>query len=144
MLYPAHSRVGSYSFTFITSFITIIYILLLMLKHTIKACGKVLIVNSQLGIKIYSLRFQSRPIDDCKWRQCGFDSHSSNEIFSISSLWLSSATQHTMPPEFSRKWGAECPSIRSPLPILLYAGYSVKLKILLILAPKIQVLFVYK
>ena len=37
---------------------------------------------------------------------------------------LSSATQHAMPPEFSRKWGI---SISINLPTLLCAGYSVKL-----------------
>ena len=43
------------------------------------------------------------------------------------SATLSSATQHAMPPEFSRKWGTECFNTRFPLPILLCAGYSVKL-----------------
>ena len=36
---------------------------------------------------------------------------------------LGSAIQHAIPPEFSRKWGMEF-----PLPTLLCAGYSVKLK----------------
>ena len=41
---------------------------------------------------------------------------------------LSFAAQHTMPPKFGRKWGAECLNTRLPLPTLLHAGYSVKLK----------------
>ena len=41
---------------------------------------------------------------------------------------LSSATQHAMPSEIGRKWAAECFNIRFPLPTLLCAGYSVKLK----------------
>ena len=32
-----------------------------------------------------------------------------------------------MPPNFGRKWGTECLNTRFPLPILLCAGYSVKL-----------------
>ena len=32
-----------------------------------------------------------------------------------------------MPPEFGRKWRTECLNTRFLLPILLYAGYSVKL-----------------
>ena len=40
---------------------------------------------------------------------------------------LSSATQHTMPPEFGRKWGTECLNTRFPLPTLVCAGYRVKL-----------------
>ena len=40
---------------------------------------------------------------------------------------LSSATQHAMPPEFDRKWETECLNTRFLLPILLCAGYSVKL-----------------
>ena len=53
----------------------------------------------------------------------------------ISSLWcrgesaaLSSATQHAMPPEIGGKWGTECLNTKFPLPTLLCAGYSVKLK----------------
>ena len=42
---------------------------------------------------------------------------------------LSSATQHAMPSEFSEKWGKECLYTRFPLPTLLCAGYSVKLRI---------------
>ena len=52
----------------------------------------------------------------------------------ISSLWrrgktqrFTSATQHAMPPEFGGKWGTDCLYTRFPLPILLCAGYSVKL-----------------
>ena len=41
---------------------------------------------------------------------------------------LNSATQHTMPPEFGRKWGTECHNTMLPLPTLLCAGYSVKQK----------------
>ena len=40
---------------------------------------------------------------------------------------LSSATQHAMPPEYG-KWGTECLNTKFPQPILLCAGYSVKLK----------------
>ena len=57
-----------------------------------------------------------------------------NYIF-ISSLWcrgesaaLSSATQHAMPPEIGEKWETEYLNTRLPLPTLLCAGYSVKLK----------------
>ena len=53
----------------------------------------------------------------------------------ISSLWcrgesaaLSSATQHAIPPEINGKWGMECLNIRFPMPTLLCARYSVKLK----------------
>ena len=42
---------------------------------------------------------------------------------------LSSATQHSMPPEFGRKWGTACLTTRFPLLIRLCAGYSVKLVI---------------
>ena len=41
---------------------------------------------------------------------------------------LSSATQHAMPPELGGTCGTECLNIRFPLPTLLCAGYSVKLK----------------
>ena len=41
---------------------------------------------------------------------------------------LSSATQHTLPTEFGGKWGTECLNTRLPLPTMLCAGYSVKLK----------------
>ena len=40
---------------------------------------------------------------------------------------LSSATQHAMPPEFSKKGGTKCLNTRFPLPTRLCAGYSVKL-----------------
>ena len=64
-----------------------------------------------------------------------------NEIFIyiyifVSSLWcrdkgaLSSATKHAMPAELSGKWGTECLNTRFPLPTLLCAAYSVKLKTL--------------
>ena len=49
-------------------------------------------------------------------------------LVSRQSAALSSATQHTIPPEFGRKWGTECLNTRFPLPTLLGAGYSVKLK----------------
>ena len=42
---------------------------------------------------------------------------------------LSSATQHAMPPELGGKSGTECLNTRFPLPILLCAGYSVKLSL---------------
>ena len=38
-----------------------------------------------------------------------------------------SATQHAMPPELGRKWETECLNTTIRLPILLCAGYSVKL-----------------
>ena len=46
---------------------------------------------------------------------------------------LSSATQHTLPPEFGRKWGTECLSTKFPLPTLLCAGYSIKLILIITL-----------
>ena len=67
---------------------------------------------------------------------CGFDPHSTiwniylNLYFhffalvSRQSAALSSATQHTMPPESGRKWGMEYLNTRFPLPTLLCAGYS--------------------
>ena len=70
----------------------------------------------------------------------GFDPHSGRwniylnlyfnflALVSRLSAGLSSATQHAMPPEFGRKWGTECLNTRFPLPTLLCAGYSVKLK----------------
>ena len=70
---------------------------------------------------------------------CGFDPHSRRwniclnlyfhffALVSKLSAALSSATQHAMPPEFSRKWGTECLNTRFPLATLLCAGYSVKL-----------------
>ena len=70
---------------------------------------------------------------------CGFDPHSRRwniylnlyfhffALVSRLSAALSSATQHTMSPEFGRKWGTECLNTRFPLPTLLCAGYSVKL-----------------
>ena len=47
----------------------------------------------------------------------------------VSRQWaaLSSAAQHTMSLEFVRKWGTKCLNTLFPLPILLCAGYSVKL-----------------
>ena len=77
---------------------------------------------------------------DCKSTGCGFDPHSRRwniylnlyfhffALVSRLSAALSSAPQHAMPPEFGRKWGTECLNTRFPLPILLSAGYSVKLK----------------
>ena len=71
---------------------------------------------------------------------CGFDLHSRKlniywhiyfhflALVSRQSATLTSATQHTMPPEFGRKWGTECLNTRFPLPTLLCAEYSVKLK----------------
>ena len=41
---------------------------------------------------------------------------------------LNFATQHLMPPEFDGKWEVESFNTKLPLPILLHAGYSVKLK----------------
>ena len=41
---------------------------------------------------------------------------------------LSSATQHTIPPEFGGKWATEDLITRFLLPTLLCAVYSVKLK----------------
>ena len=41
---------------------------------------------------------------------------------------LSSVTQHAMPPEFEGKWETECLNTGFPLPTMLCAGYSVKLK----------------
>ena len=52
----------------------------------------------------------------------------------ISPLWcqesaaLTSANQNAMPPQIGGKWGTECLNTRFPLPTLLFAGYSVKLK----------------
>ena len=40
----------------------------------------------------------------------------------------STTTQHAMPPEIDEKWGTECLNTKFPLPTLLCAGYSVKLK----------------
>ena len=40
---------------------------------------------------------------------------------------LSFATQYAMPAELGGKWGTECLNNRFPLPILLCAGYSMKL-----------------
>ena len=88
---------------------------------------------------------------------CGFDLHSRNFYFFIfihifalvlrQSAALSSATQHAMPPESGRKWETECLNIRFPLPNLLCAGYSVKLKLIKYILPKIAPLkpwlFVY-
>ena len=48
-------------------------------------------------------------------------------LVSRQSSALRSATQHAIPPEFSRKWGTECFNTRFPLPNLLSAGYGVKL-----------------
>ena len=56
---------------------------------------------------------------------CGFDPHSSYlnlyfhffALVSRTSTAFSSATQHAMPPEFSRKWGTEC--LNATLPTLL-------------------------
>ena len=71
---------------------------------------------------------------------CGFDPHSRRwniylnlyfhffALVSRLSAALSSATQHAMPPEFGRKWGTQCHNTKFPLPTLLHAGYSVKLK----------------
>ena len=70
---------------------------------------------------------------------CGFGPHSRRwniyfnlyfhffALVSRLSAALSSATQHAMPPESGRKWATECLNTRFPLPILLCAGYSVKL-----------------
>ena len=70
---------------------------------------------------------------------CGFDPHSRRlniylnlyfhffALVSRQSAVLGSATQHAMPPEFSRKWQTECLNTRFPLTTLLCAGYSVKL-----------------
>ena len=46
----------------------------------------------------------------------------------MQSAALSSATQHAMPPELGGKSGTECLNTRFPLPTLLCAGYSVKIK----------------
>ena len=43
----------------------------------------------------------------------------------MESAALSSATKHVMPQKIG---GTECRNTRLPLPTLLYAGYSVKLK----------------
>ena len=51
---------------------------------------------------------------------------------SRTSAALRSATQHAMPPEFSKKWGTECLNTRFPLPTLQCTGYSVK-RILILL-----------
>ena len=71
---------------------------------------------------------------------CGFDPHTRRwniylnlyfhffALVSRTSAALSSATQHAVRPEFGRKWGTECLNTRFPLPTLLCAGYSVKLK----------------
>ena len=40
---------------------------------------------------------------------------------------LSSASQHTIHPEFDEKWGKDCLHTRLPLPTPLFAGYDVKL-----------------
>ena len=40
---------------------------------------------------------------------------------------LSSEIQHAMPPEFGRKWGTEYLNTGFRMPIVLCAGYSVKL-----------------
>ena len=49
-------------------------------------------------------------------------------LVSRQSAALISATQHAMPPELGENWGIECPNTKFPLPTLLCAGYSVKLK----------------
>ena len=71
---------------------------------------------------------------------CGFDPHSRRRniylnlyfhfltLVSRLSAALSSATQHAMSSIFGRKWGTECLNTWFPLPTLLCAGYSVKLK----------------
>ena len=41
---------------------------------------------------------------------------------------LSSATQYAIPAEIGGKWGMECLNTRFPLPTMLCAGYSMKLK----------------
>ena len=69
---------------------------------------------------------------------CGFNPHSRRcnvylnlyfhffALVSRQSSALSFASQHAMPPESGRKWGAECLNTRFPLPTMLCAGYSVK------------------
>ena len=49
-------------------------------------------------------------------------------IFISFALVSSPANQNAMPPEIGGKWGTECLNTRFPLPTLLCAGYSVKLK----------------
>ena len=75
---------------------------------------------------------------------CVFDPHSRRwniylnlyfhlfALVSRLSAALSSATQHAMPPEFGGKWGTKCLNTRFPLHILLCAGYSVKLILILL------------
>ena len=56
---------------------------------------------------------------------CEFDSHS--RCGGIGAA-LRSAIPHAMPTEFVRKWEAQCLNTTLPLPTLLYAGYSMKMK----------------
>ena len=76
---------------------------------------------------------------DCKSGNCGFDPHSAKLNINLKFIFpllrftlqraaLISAAQHAMPPESGEKWGMECLNSRFPLPTLLCAGYSVKLK----------------
>ena len=70
---------------------------------------------------------------DCLWVRSPLEKvklHLHFSFFTLASRQsavLSSATQHAMPPEVGVTWGTECLSSRFPLPILLCAGYSVKL-----------------
>ena len=41
---------------------------------------------------------------------------------------LTNATQRAMPTEFDGKWDVKCLDTTLPLPTVLHAGYSVKLK----------------
>ena len=70
---------------------------------------------------------------------CGFDPYSRGWNVSLHLYFhffalalrqiaaVSSAAQHTMPPELGGKWGTVCLNTRIPLPTFLCAGYSVKL-----------------
>ena len=62
--------------------------------------------------KIFTIIFNKRPAS-CVAKQ---------------SAELGSATQHEMTPEYGVKWETECLNTKLPLPTLLCAGYSVKLK----------------
>ena len=82
---------------------------------------------------------------------CGFDPHSRTwniylnvyfhfiALVSRTSAALSSATQHTMPSEFGRKWGTECLNTEFLLPTLQCAGYSVKLIYFIFIYTKLKI-----
>ena len=115
---------------------------LLLVETILSRCARYVFNNGSLGGKINVLIVDWMTDWLIDWIKCSFSNGKCMYLIVIYSRefdsWLRKiyisyfyffalvfATQHATPPEFSRKWGAECLYSTLPLTTLLHIGYRV-------------------